>query len=184
MKNEDLVWSVLSTEYIHRGNWATLRVDKCRMPDGRVKPEYYVLEYPDWACALAITEDKQVLLVRQYRHAAQLVSLELPGGVIEAGEDAATAIKRELLEETGYAFEQVELLNTIYANPATGNNRTHCFLALNGKKTQQQRLDEHEEIIIELYTIAELKQLIADKKIPQALHLATLLYALPKIEQL
>ncbi|MBS7567098.1 NUDIX hydrolase [Mucilaginibacter sp. Bleaf8] len=180
----DLKWEVLSSEYIHKGPWATLRTDKCRMPDGRIVPGYYVLEYPDWANAVAITEDNKIVMVRQYRHAAGVVSLEIPGGVIEAGEKPDEAMRRELLEETGYLFDNFELLCKLHANPSTANNVTHCYLARGGKKVQQQDLDEQEEILVEEYTIDEVKQLLAQKAITQALHCSTLFYALIKLGEL
>lgn len=179
----ELKWKVLSSEYIHKGPWATLRTDKCQMPDGRIVPSYYVLEYPDWANAVAITEDNKIIMVRQYRHAAQVVSLEIPGGVIEAEEDPVEGMKRELLEETGYEFNNIELLCKLHANPSTANNITHCYLARGGKKVQGQHLDEHEQILIEEYTIDEVKQLLAENKITQALHCSTLFYALLKLGQ-
>jgi ADP-ribose pyrophosphatase len=123
-------------------------------------------------------------MVRQYRHAAGLVSLEIPGGVIEAGEAPEVGMRRELLEETGYQFDDIELLATIYANPSTANNKTFCYLAKGGKKVQGQNLDEQEEIIVEEYTIAEIKQLLADNKIIQALHCTGLFYALGKLGEL
>ena len=79
-----LDWEKLSSKYLVKENWATLRVDTCRMPDGTIIPDYYVLEYPDWVNAVALTSDKQVILVKQYRHAAGEVILELPGGCIES----------------------------------------------------------------------------------------------------
>jgi 8-oxo-dGTP pyrophosphatase MutT (NUDIX family) len=184
MNDNDLRWKVLSSEYTHKGPWATLRRDKCEMPDGRIKDPYYVLEYPNWCNAVAITEEGKIVMVRQYRHAAEIVSLELPGGVIEPGEAPETGVKRELLEETGYQFDSFELLCVIYGNPATANNHTYCYLAKNGKKIQEQALDEHEEIIVEEYTIAEVKQLLADNKIAQALHCSNLFYALMKLGEL
>jgi len=180
----DLIWKTLSSEYIHKGPWATLRTDKCEMPDGRIVNDYYVLEYPNWVNAVAITEDNKVLMVRQYRHAADIVSLEIPGGVIDGDELPEAAMKRELLEETGYLFEDIELLTTVYANPATANNQTYCYLAKGGKKIQGQNLDEHEELIVEEYSIAEVKQLLADNKISQALHCTGLFYALMKLGEL
>lgn len=180
----ELKWKILCSEYIHKGPWATLRADKCEMPDGRIVPAYFVLEYPNWSNAVAFTEEGKILMVRQYRHAAQIVSLELPGGVIEPGEDPSEGIKRELLEETGYQFDEVEQIAIIYANPATGDNHTYCYIAKNGKKTQLQSLDPHEEIIVEEYTVAEIKQLLADNKISQALHCTNLFYALMKIGEL
>ncbi|QJD95008.1 NUDIX hydrolase [Mucilaginibacter robiniae] len=180
----DLKWEVLSSEYIHRGPWATLRVDQCRMPDGRFVPGYYVLEYPNWVNAVAVTVDQKIIMVRQYRHAASIVSLEIPGGVLEAGETPEMGMRRELLEETGYQFDNLELLSTIYANPSTADNLTYCFLATGGIKVQEQELDAQEEIIVEEYTIDEVKQLLADNKIAQALHCTTLFYALMKLNAL
>lgn len=177
-------WKTLSSTYIHKGLWATLRVDKCEMPNGQLVHDYYVLEYPNWVNAVALTEDNKILMVRQYRHAAGIVSLEIPGGVIEAGEEPEEALRRELLEETGYAFDDVELISTIYANPSTANNKTFCYLAKGGKKVQEQNLDEHESLVVEKYTIAEVKQLLADNKIAQALHCTGLFYALMKLDEL
>jgi ADP-ribose pyrophosphatase len=180
----DLTWKTCYSEYIHKGPWATLRADKCEMPDGRIVDEYFVLEYPNWVNAVAVTENNTVLMVRQYRHAAGIVSLEIPGGVIDGDESPEDAMRRELLEETGYRFDNMELLCTVYANPSTANNHTYCFLAKGCKKVQGQSLDEHEEIIIEEYTISEIKQLLADNKIAQSLHCTGLFYALIKLGEL
>ena len=179
-----LTWKTLSSKYIHKGPWATLRSDTCEMPDGRIVDEYFVLEYPNWVNAVAITVDNKILMVRRYRHAAAIVSLEIPGGVIDGDESPEHAIQRELLEETGYHFDDFEPLCTVYANPSTANNHTYCFLAKGGKKVQGQSLDEHEELVVEEYTIAEVKQLLADNKIMQALHCTGLFYALKKLGEL
>src|SRR3954469_5077670 len=105
--SNNLTWKTLSSTYVHKRTWATLRADKCEMPDGTIVDEYFVLEYPDWANAVAVTEDNKIILVRQYRQAAGIVSLEIPGGVIEQGEDPEAGMLRELLEETGYEFSKV-----------------------------------------------------------------------------
>jgi len=180
----DLKWKVCTSSYIHKGPWATLRTDKCEMPDGRIVEQYYVLEYPNWVNAVAITEEGKILMVRQYRHAANIVSLEIPGGVIDGDEAPEYAMRRELLEETGYRFDNMELLSTVYANPSTANNKTFCFLTTGGVKVQEQALDEHEELIVEQYTIDEVKQLLAENKIAQALHCTALFYALGKLGKL
>lgn len=181
---KDLKWKVLSSEYIHRGPWATLRTDVCEMPDGRIVDQYYVLEYPNWVNAVAVTEDNKILMVTQYRHAAGVVCLEIPGGVIDGTELPEDAIKRELLEETGYEFNDVELISTVYPNPSTANNVTYGYLARGGKKVSGQSLDEHEEIVVEEFTIAKVKQLLLDQKIPQALHCTALFYAMVKLGEL
>jgi ADP-ribose pyrophosphatase len=180
---KDLTWKKLSSTYIHKGPWATLRSDRCEMPGGHIVEDYYVLEYNNWVNAVAITEDNKVLMVNQYRHAAGIVSLEIPGGVIDDGETPEQALRRELLEETGYQFDDFELLCTIYANPSTANNHTYCYLAKGGKKVQEQQLDYQEEIVVETFTITEVKRLLAENKIAQALHCTGLFYAFRKLEE-
>ncbi len=177
----NLDWEKISSKYLVRAPWATLRVDTCRMPDGTVIPDYYVLEYPDWVNVIALTEDNQVILVRQYRHAAGEEFLELPGGVIEKGESPEEGARRELLEETGYEFDKAEFLCELYANPATATNKTHCFLATGGKKTSEQNLDRGEEILIELVSLADFKELVINNKLGHALHTSGAFYAMMKL---
>ena len=181
---DNLTWKLLNSKYVHKGPWATLRTDKCEMPDGHIVEEYFVLEYPNWVNAVALTRQGKILMVTQYRHAANIVSLEIPGGVIDVDEKPEEAMRRELLEETGYQFDNMEPLCTIYANPSTANNKTFCYLATGGIKVQEQALDEHEELVIEEYTIDEVKQLLTDNKIAQALHCTALFYALGKLGKL
>ncbi len=174
-------WKTKSSEYLVKKPWATLRVDECELPDGRIASEYYVLEYPNWVNVVAITEDEKVVMVKQYRHSGDIVSIEIPGGVIDGDEEPVAAAKRELLEETGYAFENFELVSTIYPNPATSNNVTYAYLATGGKKVQEQDLDEHEDIEIEFYSIEEVKEMLLKNEIPQALHVTGLFYAFLKM---
>lgn len=175
---EILKWQKLASTYLVKERWATLRVDTCKLQNGVIKDDYYVLEYPNWVNAVALTKENKIILVRQYRFAADIISLEIPGGVIDDGEDPETAIVRELQEETGYSFESCELIATLYPNPATSTNKTFTYLLKGGTITHEQHLDEHEILNVEEYTVEEVKQLLKENKIDQALHVAGLHYGL------
>lgn len=181
---EILKWNKLSSKYLVKEKWATLRVDTCDLRNGVIKDDYYVLEYPNWVNAVALTKENKVIMVRQYRYGADIISLEIPGGVIDGDEAPELAIKRELLEETGYSFESSELIATIYPNPATANNLTYTYLLKGGVKTHEQHLDEHELLTVEEYSIEEVKQLLKDNQIAQALHCTGLFYGLMQLGEL
>lgn len=171
-------WRKLASKYLVKEKWATLRVDTCELQDGVVKDDYYVLEYPNWVNAVALTEEGKLIMVRQYRHAADIISLEVPGGVIDGDEEPEFAVKRELLEETGYSFKTCKLVAELYPNPATSTNKTFTYVLTGGVKTHEQHLDEHEILNVEEYTIEEVKQLLQDNQIAQSLHVAALHYGL------
>lgn len=177
-------WKTLSSEYLVKAPWAVLRKDSCIMPNGYIVPEYYILEYPNWVNVVALTDENKIVLVKQYRHGAQESILEIPGGVIDEGEDSLTAAKRELLEETGYLFDSFEQLCDLFPNPATSNNITTTYLARGGKKFQEQELDSQEDIEVILKSPSEVKQLLLQNKFGQALHSAALFYALLSLGEL
>lgn len=174
-------WKVLESEYLFNEPWLTVRKEKCELPDGRLMPAYYVLEYPTWVTAFALTKDEKVVMVKQYRHGLNVISTELPGGVVDKGETPEMAIARELKEETGFVFESYEYLGKISANPATTNNYMYIFLARGGEKVSEQNLDDTEDVEVLIHSIDEVKQLIKENSIVQALHTAAIFYALEKL---
>ncbi len=181
----DLKWRVIDSEYLFNDLWFKVRKDKCETPGGKIVEPYYVYEFTDWVTALALTEDGKVVMVKQYRHALGETCIETPGGCVDATDkNFEEAIARELLEETGYSFSSYEYLGKISANPSTNNNLMHMFLAKGGKKVAQQKLDGNEEIEVALFEIDELKQLLKENKIVQAMHVTCIFYALEKINQL
>lgn len=174
-------WKTLSSEYLLRAPWAVLRRDICEMSNGHIVPEYYVLEYPNWVSMIAVTKDNRFILVKQYRQGIQEVVLEIPGGVIDIGEDPEVAAKREMLEETGYQFDHMEKLVDLMPNPATSNNITHIYLLTGGVKVQSQDLDEQEEIEVVLASPDEVMKLLSENKIGQAIHSSALFYGLMRL---
>ncbi len=177
-------WKVVSSEKIFSEPWLNVRKDVCMLPNGKQHANYFILEYPAWATAFALTEDNKVVLVRQYRHGLGVVSTELPGGVVDPGEDPATAVARELKEETGFEFESIQPLGKIAPNPATSNNYMHMFLAKGGKKISHQNLDETEDLEVLVCSLEELKSMLREQKIVQALHVSCILYALEALKEL
>jgi len=175
-------WKTLSSEYLFKDTWFTVRKDVCEKPDGKIVSPYYVYEFPTWVSAVALTENNKIVMVRQYRHAIGETILEIPGGCVDdTDESLETAISRELMEETGHAFSSYEYLGKISPNPSTNNNWMHMFLATGGKKVKEQELDHNEEIEVVLISIDELKQLLREHKIFQAMHVTTIMYALVKL---
>ncbi len=177
-------WKTLSSEYLVKSKYFTARKDKCETPEGKIIPEYFVVELGLTLCALAFTEDDKAIMVKQYRHALNKVTLEIPGGFVDENEDPEKAIARELLEETGYEFSNYEYVGEVAANGGVLNNYTKLYLATGGKKVSNQNLDHNEDIRVELIPMNELIQLLLQNKIEQSLHANCIFYALLKMGKL
>ncbi len=184
VNDDHLKWKTLSSEYLSHETWFTVRKDTCEKSDGSIVNDYYVFEFPDWATAFPLTAEGKIIITKQYRHALDAVGFELPGGVVEKGESFETGIQRELLEETGYVFDEIKPLGVISANPSTNTNLMHMFLATGGKKISGQSLDPNEEIEIFELSFDELMQLVDENKIMQSMHMTTIYYALKALGKL
>lgn len=149
-------WKVLKSTEIFKAGLIKLRQDECEMPDGRVFPRYFVLEFPDWVNVVPVTPDGQMVLVQQYRHAADGIFLEVPGGRTDRnGEDPGLAGRRELREETGYESSEWIACGFQYPNPALQNNKLHTFVALGCNLTSKQDLDPFEDLTVCTLPVAE-----------------------------
>lgn len=177
------IWKTLTTKEIFKTSFFKFRMDSCELPDGRVMPHYYVMEFPDWANVVPVTDDGRIVLVEQYRHARGEVCLEIPGGSTDphTKEDPKKAAMRELLEETGYVPDDVRLVGVHSPNPAMQNNKMHTYIAFGCKKMQEPDLDPFEDIRVVTASVPEVIEMIFNGKIDHTIVVASLLYALPTL---
>lgn len=112
--------------------------------------ERVVLETPDWVHVIALTPNRELVLVRQHRFGLGAVTTEIPAGMVEPGETPLAAAQRELLEETGYAAEDWTDLGAVEPNPAFHDNLCHPFLARGARRVAEPRLDPGEDIRVAL----------------------------------
>ncbi len=160
--NAEKVWEVLKSEQGPDLILFQTRYDWVRNPRNAKSMKAVILESKDWVNVVAITPEKKILVVKQFRFGIKKTTTEIPAGLMEVGETSEQAAVRELKEETGYTTDNWKYLGWVEANPAFLNNICHQWLALDVVKTDQTELDEGEEIVVtelsleEMY--AEIKQ--------------------------
>ncbi|MCI0394796.1 MAG: NUDIX hydrolase [Chloroflexi bacterium] len=151
----------------------TLRQDTSRSPRTGREHHFYVLDSTDWINVIPLTPEGQIVLIRQYRHGTEEVTLEIPGGMVDL-EDGSPAVSaaRELLEETGYAAEEMVPLGSVSPNPAILSNRCHTFLARQARPVATPLMDGAEDIQFELVEQSAIPHLITSGQITHALVIA------------
>lgn len=188
---ENLAWEEIRTEHIVQDEWIDFRRSAYRFPDGSVFEPYYSYSRRDYAVIVASDENGDYLCVRQFRQGIGKVTTEFPAGGIERkdgreygtggdralSEDALTAAKRELLEETGYVSKQWRHLITVPSNATIADNYAHVFAAENCRKAGGQKLDETEFLNVRKYSADGIEELIREGGFPQAVHIMAWLLA-------
>lgn len=177
-------WQRLASEFVLNHRWCRVRRDRVQLPNGRIIDDFYVNVRPDIALVLPVTPDGEIIFVRQYRHGIGEILLELPAGSFDPSqENAETAARRELEEETGYRASHLSPLAQLYDNPVKDTNCVHLFLARDVEFIGQQDLDVTEEIEVVRLSPDTVWQKIENREICVAGSVAALLLALPEIQE-
>lgn len=169
-----LPWERLTSERLQ--DCRVFRVERviARSPNDGAEHDFFCIDSAEWVNIVPVTPDDQVVMVRQFRHGSQSLTLEIPGGMVDPGEAPRETAARELLEETGYRAERVVPLGAVNPNPALFRNRVHTYLAERCVKVAAVQNEGAEETVVELVPIAEIPALVRGGAIDHALVLAGL----------
>jgi 8-oxo-dGTP pyrophosphatase MutT (NUDIX family) len=167
-------WEKLADTILARTRVFNLHSTRFRHPARNVEQDFVTIQPPDWVNVIAVTPDERIVLVRQFRFGIDGFSLEIPGGMIDAGEDPVTAGVRELREETGFVGSDARLLGCVHPNPAIQTNRCHFLLVENAVASNNAEWDDDEEIAVSTESVAEVLRLARSGGITHALVLDAL----------
>lgn len=153
-------WDVLAEqELINCPPWVRVVKETLRLEDGQtVITDFYRVDLPDFVVVFALTTDRRVALVRQYRRALGRPVLELPAGAVADGEDPLLAAQRELREETGLRAAQWQPLGALTVDPNRGCGLAHAYLALDAELTAQRVDVDLDPQTVHFYTLDELRE--------------------------
>lgn len=165
-------WEKIDSKEVADCRIFKVREDLTQNSETGVRAKFFVIENPDWVNIIALTKDEQVILIKQYRQGSEEITLEIPGGMIDDGEDPIKCAERELQEETGYTPAKMIYLGKSRPNPAIQSNWIYHFFAKDCEKTENVKFDEHENIITSTVPFAEIKELIETEMITHSLVLA------------
>ncbi len=165
-------WKKIKSKPIAECRVFKVREDFCENSENGKKASFFVIENPDWVNVIALTKDEKIVLIEQFRQGTNEMTLEIPGGMVDEGEEPLQCAKRELLEETGFVAKEMIYLGKSHPNPALQENSMFHFLALDSEKSGETKFDEHEDIIIKLVKTSEVRKLIKNGEITHSLVIA------------
>jgi len=165
-------WTFVSRRLVTDEGIFRLYRDRFRLEGREDEKDFVVLDGAEWVNVIPLTAKGEVVLIRQFRHGLRQPTVEIPGGLVDPGEDPAHAARRELAEETGYRAESVEVLGAVAPNPAIQSNLCHCFVARDVQLSGPARPDGWERIEVLCRPLDEVPGMIARGEIVHALVVA------------
>jgi len=161
-----MAWKTLKSEIILENDFFKVQKDRCEKTNGEIIENYYTVHRPNVAIIIAFTPDMRLILINQYRHPVHSTDYELPAGFIEPFEnDIMQAAKRELLEETGYEAESLTKIQETFSSAGFMSNHVNFFIGFNAKKIADQKLDDNEELEVEITAWNKALQMLKEEKI-------------------
>jgi ADP-ribose pyrophosphatase len=167
-------WPLLATRNLGSYRVFNLRANQSQDPRSGKVHEFYAIDSVDWVHVLPLTAGDEAVMIRQFRHGVQDITLEIPGGLVDPGLTPEEAAGKELLEETGYQARELIPLGWVHPQPAVFTNRCFAYLAprvIPG--TDAATMDDTEDIEIELAPMDTIPQRIREGKITNAMVLTT-----------
>ena len=171
-----VAWERINSEPVADCRIFRIKRDISLDPRSQAEHDFFVIEAPNWINVIPITADGRVILIEQYRHGTEEVTLEIPGGIVDDDESPAEAAARELFEETGYEAGTLELLARTRPNPAIQNNWQHSYVARNCRWISDPKFDDIEDIGVRLVRLEDVRRLIASGVINHALVVVAFYY--------
>lgn len=167
------MWKILSREVAFQNKWWKIMHEKVELPDGQTV-DYYPLDGAGITVVIGITDDGKVPILKIYKHGAREVILDVPGGMIDEGEDVEAGARREYLEETGYEIGTLEPLPPFYISPTSGASKAYPFIARGLKKVKEPDDNIMEKAEVLLVPVEEVGELIRTAQIASASDLAAI----------